>query len=624
MSSILDNIKSTEDLKDMDIKDLNKLSKEIRRFLINTVSNTGGHLSSNLGVVELTLALHHCFDSPDDKFIWDVGHQAYIHKIITGRKEKMNTIRQYKGLSGFPKRSESEHDIFNTGHSSTSISAGLGLVKARELLGENNHVISIIGDGSMTGGMAFEALNNAGRLNSNFIVVLNDNQMSISKNVGGLSKYLDSIRTGPVYNEMKVDIEKALSKIPKIGKDVVKAIRDIKEGIKQVILPGMLFEELGFTYLGPIDGHNISQLIKTFNQAKRLDEPILIHIKTIKGKGFRPAEMNPSAFHGTKPFYKESGKLKCKSKCETYSKVFGETLTEIAKNNKKVVAITAAMPEGTGLNRFSEELPDRFYDVGIAEQHAVTFAAGLATSGFKPVVAIYSSFLQRAYDQIIHDVCMQKLPVVFAIDRAGLVGADGETHQGVYDLSFLNHIPNMSIMAPKNKKEFIDMIKLSVDHNGPIALRYPRGEVSLVLEEHHQSLEYGKSEYITESGEISIIAVGTMVETAIKVAHKLRENNIDSIVVNARFVKPVDTEMIKDISGKCKHIFVIEENSKIGGYGSNVQALVFNNQNTSSKVHCFGIEDKFIEHGKVSELIELCNLDERSIYEAILKIFKGE
>ncbi|WP_273319415.1 1-deoxy-D-xylulose-5-phosphate synthase [Vallitalea guaymasensis] len=618
MNEILDGISSPSDIKALEIDQLNILAKELREYLIKVVSNTGGHLSSNLGVVELTLALHYCFNSPYDKLIWDVGHQTYIHKMITGRKEEIKTVRKFQGLSGFPKRAESEHDIFETGHSSTSISAALGFAKARELLNENNYVVPIIGDGSMTGGMAFEALNNAGRLDSNFIVILNDNQMSISRNVGGLSSYLDTIRTGTVYKEMKEEVEKALTKIPRIGKEVVKVIRDVKSGIKQLVIPGMLFEELGFTYLGPIDGHNISALIKTLNQAKRLNEPVLIHVNTIKGKGYKPAELNPTKYHGTKPFYIKNGRPKNLPCSDTYSKVLGDTLIDIADNKKKgIVAISAAMPEGTGLDKFARKYPDKFIDVGIAEQHAVTYAAGLAASGIKPVVALYSSFLQRAYDQIIHDVCMQRLPVVFAIDRAGLVGEDGETHQGIFDISFLSHMPNMTVIAPKNKSELQSMIKFAVDYEAPIAIRYPKGKASNELKEYNEEITYGKSEIIKRGSKIAIIGVGTLTQAAYNVSAMLEENDIMCTLINARFVKPIDKELIEEIAINHDYIFTIEENVVSGGYGNNVVKFVSDTQ-ANTKIVCIGIEDDFIQHGKRDELIKLCKLDEESIYNRIM------
>jgi len=622
VSKLLEGIHSPGDIKNLDMNQLSQLAEELREYLISVISDTGGHLSSNLGVVELTLALHYCFQSPYDKLIWDVGHQTYIHKILTGRKEDIKTIRKYKGLSGFPKRSESKHDVFETGHSTTSLSAALGFAKAREILNENNYVVPIIGDGSMTGGMAFEAMNNASRLHSNFIVILNDNQMSISKNVGGISSYLDSIRTGSVYKEMKEEVEKTLIKIPKIGKDVVKVIRDVKSSIKQLFIPGMLFEELGFTYLGPIDGHNVSALIRTLNQAKRMNEPVLIHINTTKGKGFKPAEQNPTKFHSMKPFHIENGKCKKKPCLGNYSQVFGDKLVSMAKTNDRLVAISAAMPEGTGLSGFAEKYPNRFFDVGIAEQHAVTFAAGLASNGIRPVVALYSSFLQRAYDQIIHDVCMQKLPVVFAIDRAGLVGEDGETHQGVFDTSFLNHIPNMTILAPKNGLELEHMLEFAVAFNGPIAIRYPKGNASSMLEHKQEPIECGKCEWIRKGESAAIISVGTMTETAVKVAERLDKEHIHCSVINARFIKPMDTQMIEDVAKSHSIIIIIEENVLTGGYGSSFLQHVSDMQ-LDTRVINLGIKDTFIEHGTRKEQLELCRLDENGLYEQIIPYVSG-
>lgn len=620
MGKIFNKINNPDDLKKLDENRLDRLAKEIREYLVNVVSETGGHLSSNLGVVELTIALHYIFDSPKDKIVWDVGHQSYVHKILTGRKEELKTIRQYKGLSGFPKRSESKHDVFETGHSSTSISAALGYAVARDINNDNNYIISIIGDGALTGGMAFEALNNAANLDSNFIVILNDNQMSISENVGGMALYLDSIRTKPVYMEMKEDVQKVLRKIPKIGEDVIKAVRDVKDGIKQLFIPGMFFEELGFTYLGPIDGHNIKQVITTLNQAKRLDGPVLVHVNTIKGKGYKHAEKNPARFHGTKPFVTESGKIKEKSNKISYSKIFGDTLLDLANKDPKIIAISAAMPEGTGLIGFAKKYKNRFYDVGIAEQHAVTFSAGLASDGLKPFVAIYSSFLQRAYDQIVHDVCMQKLPIVFAIDRAGLVGQDGETHQGVFDISFLNHIPNIAIMAPKNGYELSQMINFaSKYYEGPIAIRYPRGsEADNVAGLISEDINYGKSEILIEEDTIGIICVGSMVSVGIEIHEKLKQNGFKSSLINARFIKPIDEEMIIHIGKSHEKIIVIEENVIIGGYGSEVLRLI-NKNNIKCEVKLFGIDDKFIEHGKRDILLELCGLNSESIYTNIIQ-----
>ncbi|QUI23799.1 1-deoxy-D-xylulose-5-phosphate synthase [Vallitalea pronyensis] len=622
MSKLLDGIHSPGDIKGLNVNQLNQLSKELREYLISVVSDTGGHLSSNLGVVELTLALHYCFQSPYDKLIWDVGHQTYIHKILTGRKEEIKTIRKYKGLSGFPKRSESKHDVFETGHSTTSLSAALGFAKSREILQENNYVVPIIGDGSMTGGMAFEAMNNASRLHANFIAILNDNQMSISKNVGGLSTYLDSIRTGTVYKEMKEEVEKTLIKIPKIGRDVVRVIRDVKSGIKQLLIPGMLFEELGFTYLGPIDGHNISALIRTLNQAKRMNEPVLIHVNTTKGKGFKPAEQNPTKFHSMKPFHIKNGKCKNKPCRESYSQVFGDKLVSMAKNNDRLVAISAAMPEGTGLSEFAKKFPNRFFDVGIAEQHAVTFAAGLASNGIKPVVALYSSFLQRAYDQIIHDVCMQKLPVVFAIDRAGLVGEDGETHQGVFDASFLNHIPSMTIVAPKNGQELEAMLEFAVAYDGPIAIRYPKGKASGMADHPQTPIAYGQCEWIRKGEHVALISIGTITETAVKVAERLDKQHIHCSVINARFIKPMDKQMVEDVAKAHNVVIIIEENVLTGGYGSRFLQHVSDLQ-LDTRVVNLGIEDAFIEHGTRAQQLELCRLDEKGLYEQIIPHVRG-
>lgn len=622
MSKLLDSVHSPRDVKNLDMDQLNQLAKELREYLISVISDTGGHLSSNLGVVELTIALHYCFKSPYDKLIWDVGHQTYIHKILTGRKEDIKTIRKYKGLSGFPKRSESIHDVFETGHSTTSLSAALGFAKAREILKENNYVVPIIGDGSMTGGMAFEAMNNASRLHSNFIVILNDNQMSISENVGGLSSYLDSIRTGSVYKEMKEEVEKKLIKIPRIGKDVVKVIRDVKSSIKQLFIPGMLFEELGFTYLGPINGHNIPALIRTLNQAKRMNEPVLIHINTTKGKGFKPAELNPTKFHGTKPFHIESGKFKKKSCSESYSQVFGNKLVEMAKTNGQLVAISAAMPEGTGLSAYAKKYPNRFFDVGIAEQHAVTFAAGLASSGIRPVVALYSSFLQRAYDQIVHDVCMQKLPVIFAIDRAGLVGEDGETHQGVFDVSFLNHIPNMTILAPKHGVELEAMLDYATTYDGPIAIRYPKGNASCNLELTQEPIVLGKSEWIRKGESVALISVGTMAETTVNVAKRLDQMGIHASVINARFIKPMDEQMIEEVANTHSMMIIIEENVLTGGYGSRVLQHV-SDLEIGTRIVNIGIDDVFIEHGTREQQLKMCKLDEDGLYERILPHVRG-
>ncbi len=623
MGNILKRIKAPEDLKTLSIEELGILSKEIRRYLVQVLSENGGHLSSNLGVVELTLALHLTFQSPHDKLIWDVGHQSYCHKIITGRKEWFKTIRQYQGMSGYPKRCESEHDIFETGHSSTSLSAALGFVKARQLSKEDYYVVPVIGDGSLTGGIAFEALNNAGRINnSQLIVVLNDNQMSISPNVGGLCKYLDAIRTVPLYTEVKEEVERALKRIPRIGDEVVRTVRDVKSSIKQLLIPGMLFEELGFKYLGPVDGHNIQELITVFNYAKRLHKPVLVHVNTIKGKGLKYAEHNPTKFHGTAPFHIESGKIKSKSKEATYSIVLGQTLKKLGRQNDKLVGITAAMPEGTGLSIFQKSFPERTFDVGIAEQHAVTFAAGLASSGFKPVVAIYSSFLQRAYDQILHDVCLQNLPVIFAIDRAGLVGQDGETHHGIFDISFLNHIPNMTLLAPKNRYELESMLSYAVNYSAPIAIRYPRGKALTDFAEFNQPLSYGKSEILIKGQDVALIAVGSMVKKAVEVASLLKQHeNVSCTVINARFIKPIDKERIEQLIKTHQHIVTIEENVLSGGFGHSVLNYV-KDKSSKCRVSCIGIEDAFIQHGNITQLYKLCELDSESIYHKVKSILK--
>ncbi len=618
MDRLLKEINQPGDLKKLDVDQLSQLAREIRRYLVEVVSNGGGHLSSNLGVVELSIALHYCFDSPKDKMIWDVGHQSYVHKILTGRREALKNIRKYNGISGFPKTQESQHDSFNTGHSSTSISAALGFASARDLLKQDNYVISIIGDGALTGGLAFEALNNASNLKSNFIVILNDNQMSISENVGGISLYLDSIRTAGFYHEVKEDVQKVLRRIPKYGEGVINAVRDVKDSVKQLFVPGMFFEEMGFTYLGPIEGHNIRQLITTLNQAKKVNGPTLIHINTTKGKGYKPAEAYPTKFHGTKPFEKSSGDIIGESSSKRgYSEVFGHKLKALASADKKIVAITAAMPEGTGLQEFSKRFPKRFFDVGIAEQHAVTFAAGIAMSGLKPFVPIYSTFLQRAYDQLLHDVCLQKLPVVFGVDRSGLVGEDGETHQGVFDTSYLNHMPNMTIMAPKNTYELEAMMDFAAEYTeGPIAIKYPRGNDELEDINEIESIEFGKAEYIINGKEIAIIAVGSMLHNALEVCNNLSQKKMTPTLINARFVKPVDTNMLLDIAKTHNVIAVIEENTVIGGYGSRILEIFANNKIQKNVLLC-GIEDEFVSHGSRNELLNDCGLSIEKLTEKI-------
>lgn len=615
MKKLISTVLSPEDLKKLSSKQLNILAKEIRSFLIETLSQTGGHLASNLGVVELTIALHYCFDSPTDRMIWDVGHQSYVHKILTGRKSDFHSLRQMDGMSGFPKPTESEHDIFGTGHSSTSISAALGIATARDLAKENYSVISIIGDGSMTGGMAFEALNHAGRGNTNLIVILNDNEMSISENVGGLSKYLNKIRTDKTYLNAKKDIEQILQKVPLVGDGMVELIRRTKESIRTFFVPGVLFEELGFTYIGPVDGHNMQELLQVLSKAKKMNGPILIHVKTIKGKGYPFAENEPEKYHGVSPFVPKTGEsIKDKAPI-TYSDAFGQTMIQLAKKDKRVVAITAAMPEGTGLKNYAKVFPKRFFDVGIAEQHSVTFAAGLAIEGYKPVVAIYSTFMQRAYDQILHDVCIQSLPVIFAIDRGGIVGEDGSTHQGVFDIAYLSHIPNMTIMAPKNYAELKYMIEFAISYQGPIAIRYPRGsEGKNVAQMNTIPIEYGRSEILQEGETVAIIAIGKMVETAIEVAYFLKAKGVIPYVINARFAKPIDEDTLELISPNIQHIVTLEDHMISGGFGENLlSVLKRNDQWKHIHLHNIGFPDEFIEHGSCNSIYSKYGLDQESI-----------
>ena len=614
---ILDKIKKPNDIHKIALADFPQLAEEIRNFLLESVSETGGHLASNLGVVELTLALHNVLDFPEDKLIWDVGHQAYTHKILTGRKEEFKTLRKEGGLSGFPKRSESDCDSFDTGHSSTSISAGLGYVRARDILGQKHHVVSVIGDGALTGGMAYEAMNNAAELKTNFIIVLNDNNMSISKNVGGMSSYLSALRTAEAYTGMKINATKALKKIPRIGTAVVDTMRKTKSSIKQLIIPGMLFENMGLTYLGPVDGHNMRQMMKLFNEAKRVEGPVLVHVLTEKGHGYIPACSHPARFHGTGPFDVKTGKFLETKENLNYTDVFSKTMCSLGKENRRVAAITAAMPEGTGLKAFARSFPERFFDVGIAEEHAVTFAAGLALGGLIPVVAIYSSFLQRAVDQILHDVCMQKLHVVFAIDRAGLVGADGETHQGCFDFSYLSMIPNLTVMAPKNDWELQEMLRAAVrDFDGPCAIRYPKGTAYTGLSEFHQPVQIGKSEVLYEGREVAILAVGSMVSTCKEVYDMLKSRGIEPTFVNVRFVKPLDTELL-DTLAKTHSLFVtVEENVKNGGFGEHVSAYMEACQ-PDVRVMNLAIWDRFVEQGKIESLRAKIGLSSVEIAETI-------
>ena len=596
---MLEKIQKPNDIKKIQADQLPALAEEIREFIIESLSKTGGHLASNLGVVELTIAMHRVFDLPKDKLIWDVGHQSYTHKILTGRKDGFETLRREGGISGFPKRSESDCDVFDTGHSSTSISAGVGYVRARELKKENYSVVSIIGDGALTGGMAYEALNNAASLKSNFIIVLNDNEMSITENVGGMSSYLSGLRTASAYTGFKMDVTKALNRIPGIGPGMVDAMRKTKSSIKQIIIPGMLFEDMGLTYLGPVDGHNIPQLIKTFQEAKRFEGPILVHVLTQKGRGYEPAMRHPARFHGAGPFDVKTGLPVGKSN-PTYTDVFSTVMRKMGDRRKDVAAVTAAMMTGVGLKRFSNMFPDRCFDVGIAEEHAVTFAAALSLGGITPVVAIYSSFLQRAYDQIMHDVCMQNLHVVFAIDRAGLVGYDGETHHGIFDLSYLGSMPNMTILAPKNLWELSDMIKFAVDYDGPIAVRYPRGEAYTGLKEFRAPICLGKSEVIHEGSRVALLAVGSMVKMAEEVQKQLKERmDMDAALVNARFVKPIDEELLRSFADTYELVVTLEENVKDGGFGERVLAFA-EEEDLPFGVEIIALPDRFIPHGSVS------------------------
>jgi 1-deoxy-D-xylulose-5-phosphate synthase len=617
---MLEQIDSPYDLKKLDKKDFPLICEEIRQFLIEKVSKTGGHLASNLGIVELTIALHYVFNSPVDKIIWDVGHQCYVHKMLTGRKDQFDTLRKFNGLSGYTKRTESVHDIFGAGHSSTSISAALGIAKARDLKGEKYSVVAVIGDGALTGGMAFEALNNAGRSKTDLIVVLNHNEMSISENVGSLSLYLSKLRTDPTYNKLKQEVDNLLNIVPPIGKSLHKYIERIKDSVKQLVVSGMFFEEMGFTYLGPIDGHDVDSLIEVLERAKKIKGPILVHVITKKGKGYKFAEKFPDKFHSAAPFDIQTGKFVNEGQA-TYSDVFGKTLTEMALKDDKIVAITAAMPEGTGLIHFAKLIPERFFDVGIAEQHATTFAAGMAVQGYKPYFAVYSTFLQRAYDQLIHDVCIQKLPVVFAIDRAGIVGEDGETHQGVFDLSYLRPIPNIAIMSPKDANELVEMVKLSRNLEFPVAIRYPRGKAGEFDITRECSIEFGKAELVTEGKEIAIFALGRMVGKVLEAKEILKVSDLQPFIVNLRFVKPLDEELILDISNKVKFIVTVEDNVIAGGVGSAILELL-NSNGIYKPVLRLGFPDKFIEHGDVENLFKKYNLDAESIANTILQKYK--
>ena len=619
---VLDKIQKANDIKKLSEEELEKLPGEIREFLLEKVSMTGGHLASNLGVVELTMAMHLIFDLPEDKIIWDVGHQSYTHKLLTGRREGFADLRKYGGMSGFPKRKESPCDAFDTGHSSTSISAGLGYVRARDLRGEDYHVVSVIGDGAMTGGMAYEALNNAAALKTNYIIVLNDNHMSISENVGGMSAYLARLRTADIYTGLKKGVTNALHTVPVVGDHMISQIRKTKSSIKQLVVPGMFFEDMGITYLGPIPGHNLSLLCRAFREAERVEGPVLVHVMTKKGKGYRPAEEQPDKFHGVGPFQVQTGEILEEKKKDTYTDVFGKVLCDCAAKNDRITAVTAAMADGTGLKRFARRYPERFFDVGIAEEHAVTFAAGLAAGGMKPVFAVYSSFLQRGYDQIIHDVALQNLPVVFAVDRAGLVGSDGETHQGIFDLSYLGSVPNLTVMAPKHKWELADMLRFALDYEGPVAIRYPRGTAFDGAQEYRAPVSYGKSEMILREEGIALLSVGHMFEEALKVREILKEKGLNCTLVNARFVKPVDEAMIRELAKDHEWIVTLEENIEAGGYGQRVSAFVCREQ-LPARVLIQALPDAYIEHGSVAVLRQAAGIDAASVAEHILEAVRA-
>mgnify|MGYP004497552785 FL=1 len=606
---MLEKINSPEDLKKLNIEEKEQLAKEIREYILNVVSENGGHLASNLGVVELTIALHSVFNVPTDKIVWDVGHQTYVHKILTGRREGLKTIRKLDGLAGFPKTNESDCDCFNTGHSSTSISAALGMARARDLEGKNNSVIAVIGDGALTGGMALEALNDVGYSNTKMTVILNDNEMSISKNVGGLNMIISKLRTKKLYAKSSLSAKKVILKIPVVGKPFVKIVQRVKRSIKQLIIPKMFFEDIGFTYLGPVDGHNIEQLQNIMKLSKQVEAPVLIHVLTKKGKGYKIAEENPDKFHATSPFDIETGKPK-KEKKPDYSKVFGEKIVEMAKKDSRIVAITASMKDGTGLTKFQKEFPNRFFDIGIAEQHALGMAAGMAKEGMIPIVPIYSSFYQRAYDQVIHDIALQNLPVIMCVDRAGVVGADGETHQGTLDMAFFRIVPNLTIMAPKDFKELEDMLEFAVKLNKPVVIRYPRGGEEKTKLEKHEELKLGKAEILKEGKDITIVAIGKRVAKAMEMAEKLKQNEIDAEVINARFLKPLDKETIKTSIEKTKNVITMEDGTEINGLGTAVEELIVEENLKNIKFKKYAWPDEFIRHGSVEELEKIyCDFD---------------
>ncbi len=619
MPKLLDTINQANDIKTVKPQDYQKLAEEIRMFLVNNISRTGGHLASNLGVVELTMALHLSLNLPQDKLIWDVGHQAYTHKLLTGRKDQFASLRQMDGISGFPKITESNCDSFDTGHSSTSISAAIGLVKARDLKQEDHKVVAVLGDGALTGGMAFEALNNAGRLKSNLIIVLNDNNMSISENVGGMANYLAKLRTNSKYTGFKETMENTLNQMPGVGKAVVSKLKRSKDTIKYFMLPSMFFEDMGLTYIGPIDGHNIGMMMSAFRAASRAKKAVVVHVITKKGKGYTPAEKYPSKFHAIDPFDVKSAKPIKKEKTVSYTKIFSDALLQNAEVNDKVVAITAAMPYGTGLADFKKKYPDRFFDVGIAEEHAVTFAAGLAMGGLRPVVAIYSTFLQRAYDQIIHDVCINNLPVVFAIDRAGITGRDGKTHQGIFDLSFLSHIPNLMVMAPKNGEELKEMLTYALTYPGPVAIRYPKGDVYQGFSEIHTPMEYGKSEVLAMEEGIAVLAVGSMVKTGAELVEGLHREGKQASLVNVRFISPMDKELLNTLSKNHRVFITMEENIRSGGYGQKVSDYLCEAGKQDIRHINISIPDIYVEQGGVNELYTRLELDADSILTRVLR-----
>ncbi len=630
MEKLIENIKDPGDLRKLKLTELPLLAKEIREEIVSTVSKTGGHLSSSLGAVELAIAIHYTFDTPRDILLWDVGHQAYAHKILTGRARSFPTLRQLGGLSGFPNKDESpEYDIFTCGHSSTSISTALGLVLAKDLNKENNKTIVVIGDAALAGGMAFEALNHAGQLKKNMVVILNDNELSISKSVGALSRYLNRIITNPAYNKIRRDVERVLKRIPRFGFRAYRAARKLEEGLKNLLIPGMLFEEMGFRYFGPIDGHNIAQLVSVFKNIGDLSEPLLIHVITKKGKGYKFAEENPSDFHSTGPFDIETGKPVTRSAKESFTEAFGTKIVELANNNPKIVGITAAMIDGTGFNTFAKLFPERFFDVGISEEHAIGLSAGLAKGGFRPVVAIYSTFLQRSYDQIIHDVCLQNLPVIFCLDRAGLVGEDGPTHHGIFDIAYLRHIPNLVFMAPQDPGELKEMLVYALSQKVPVAIRYPKGsipvlsnEASLIYARHAMKtgdIKTGKAQIIKDGKDLAIIAIGSMVSTALEVGALLLKKRVDAAVINARFITPLDGSLIEDICRKTKKIVVMEEGVLEGGFGSAVLEFLERENIHSVKTRRIGLPDRFIEHGKREELFAKYNLTPAAICDVIMR-----